>query len=226
MRSYSLQDVKGKPLDWKLDELFGQKRNGCFIELGANNGLRQSNTAFFARERDWRGVLIEPSPSGFSACLQNRPESRCFHAACVAPDYSSPFVEGDFNGNLMSSVDGKRLDSKDKGKDKGKGKDKERIRVPARTLESILDECDSVDTIDLLSLDTEGYELPILRGLNLEKYRPRYMLIELYQWDYEAVLEFLGSHGYTCLGNFSNYNKEEKPDWDGTHNDYLFKLNC
>ncbi len=214
MKSYSLKDVKGVPLDRKLDDLFGHKREGFFIELGANNGLSQSNTALLARERGWRGILIEPSPSGYSSCLQHRPDATCIQAACVGPEYGSPFIEGDFNGNLMSSVSGKRL-----------GK-RPTTRVPARTLENILDGCQPLPPIDFLSLDTEGYELPILRGLNLKKYRPTYMLIEIYNDDYDAIVSLLKEHEYELLENFSNYNVDEKPDWDGTHNDYLFRLSA
>lgn len=209
--SYSLQDVNGVPLDWKLDELFNQKENGFFIEVGGNDGITQSNTALLTKERGWKGVLVEPSHDGYLSCKINRPESYCFHAACVGPDYASEWIEGDFNGGLMSSVNGIRCNSQ------------QLVRVPARTLESILDNCGFVPTIDFLSLDTEGYEFPILQGLNLNKYRPRYMLIEIYSWDYETIIEFLKSHDYECLSNFSNYNSIQHPRWDGTHNDYLFK---
>jgi FkbM family methyltransferase len=209
--SYSLHDASGVPLDWKLDELFNQKQNGFFIELGGNDGITQSNTALLAKERGWKGVLIEPSHSGYVSCTINRPESYCFHAACVSPNYTNEWIEGDFTGHLMSSVNGKRLNSQN------------RVRVQARTLESILDDCGSISTIDFLSLDTEGYELPILQGLNLKRYRPHYMLIEIYSWDYEKIVDFLKSHDYECLSNFSNYNHTQHPGWDGTHNDYLFK---
>jgi len=50
--------------------------------------------------------------------------------------------------------------------------------VPARPLTSILDEC-QVSRIDLLSLDVEGYEAEVLAGLDLNRYQPRYMLIEV-----------------------------------------------
>ena len=46
-QSYSSFDNKRNPLDKKLDNLFENKRNGVFIELGAFDGLTQSNTAFF-----------------------------------------------------------------------------------------------------------------------------------------------------------------------------------
>ena len=46
-QSFSSFDNKKIPLDEKLDHLFENKRNGIFIELGAFDGLTQSNTAFF-----------------------------------------------------------------------------------------------------------------------------------------------------------------------------------
>jgi len=77
-------------------------------------------------------------------------------------------------------------------------------------------------TIDFLSLDTEGYELNILKGLSLDKYRPRYMLIEIYNKDLNAIVSHLKEFNYTLESNFSNYNYIDNPHWDGTHNDYLF----
>ena len=50
-----------------------------------------------------------------------------------------------------------------------------------RTLESILDELDAageIRPIDFFSLDVEGYESQVLRGLNLDRYRPRMILVE------------------------------------------------
>ena len=62
---YSLGDNKDIPLDKKLDILFSSKRDGVYIELGAFDGLSQSNTAFFEFYRDWTGVLIEPSKGSY-----------------------------------------------------------------------------------------------------------------------------------------------------------------
>lgn len=208
---FSHVDAYNIPLEQKVDALFEQKENGFFIELGANDGLTQSNTAFLAKTRGWKGILIEPSKKAFDQCVQNRPESLCFHAACVSSDFSGSFVLGDFtDGSLMASVNGGRLH---------RGLQEQ---VAATTIERILDDNLQSSTIDFLSLDTEGYELPILEGLNLKKYRPRYMLIEIYEKDYEKITNFLTSNGYQMHSNFSGYTKELCPHWDGTHNDYLF----
>ena len=53
------------------------------------------------------------------------------------------------------------------------------VRVPARTLTSVLDEA-RAPVPDLLSLDVEGYELDVLRGLDLERYGPGVIVLECY----------------------------------------------
>jgi FkbM family methyltransferase len=209
--SYSLSDSKGLPLDKKLDFIFNRKKKGFYIELGAFDGITQSNTCFFELNRDWKGILIEPSKSAFELCCKNRPNSIVVNCCCVSNAFNSNTLLGDFNSTLMSSVNGARLKSNDL------------IEVKAKTLEKILDENISNDIeIDLLSLDTEGYELHILQGLNLDKYRPRYLLIEIYATDYDKILSFLQCKNYILHSNFTNYNKINSPIWDGTHNDFLF----
>ena len=83
----------------------------------------------------------------------------------------------------------------------------------------------NIKYIDFLKIDSEGYELNILRGLNLNKYRPNYMLIEVYKVDYNNIVEFLKENNYNLICNFTNYSKKTNPCWDGTHNDYLFMNN-
>lgn len=207
---YSHLDNTGIPLEVKIDELFKQQINGFFIELGAYDGLFQSNTAFLEMNRNWKGILIEPSIKGYTACQKNRPKSICLNYACVSNTYTEEFVSGDFHHNHpMSSVNGERLSSNNL------------CKVKAITLEKILDE-HHCNTIDFLSLDTEGYELQILEGLNLTKYRPRFMLIEIYLKDYDSIIAYLQKYNYRLHANFTNYNRVTNPRWDGTHNDYMF----
>ena len=219
-KNYSLCDSDNKFLDNKLDELFERKQNGFFVELGANNGILQSNTAFLEKNRNWSGVLIEPNIKNYEFCKLNRPNSICYNYACVSDDFTDEFVYGDFNldpndqTSLMSSVNGTRLNLFKKNLTK----------VPASTLTNILDR-QLIPKIDLLSLDVEGYEYSVLKGLNLNKYTPTYLLIEIYNFDFEKIVDYLKDNKYQLVCNFSNYNKINNPNWDTKHNDFLFKFN-
>lgn len=46
--------------------------NGYFVELGANDGVNQSNTLYFESFRGWHGVLIEPYLPNFNRLVRNR----------------------------------------------------------------------------------------------------------------------------------------------------------
>lgn len=206
---FSLFDSKGIPLQDKLNFIIS-KKNGFFIELGANNGLTQSNTAFFELFLGWKGILIEPSYRGYTLCKRYRRNSICLNYACVSNEYNEEYISGDFKDNLlMGSVDGKRRSNKNL------------VSVKAITLDKILDEYCNCN-IDFLSLDAEGYEFEILKGLNLNKYRPNYMLIEIYTKKYDTIVKYLEDNNYKLHSNLSNYNKIDRPKWDGSHNDYLF----
>ena len=217
-KNYSLCDSDNRFLDNKIDELFEGKRDGFFIELGANNGLLQSNTAFLEKNRNWRGILIEPNARNFEICKINRPNSICYNYACVSNNFTDEFIYGDFdlppNGNesLMSSVNGLRLNS-----------NHNMSRVPVSTLTDILDR-QTIPKIDFLSLDVEGYEYSVLNGLDLNKYKPTYLLIEVYNVDFEKITTYLKNNNYELISNFSNYTKQSNPNWDGTHNDFLFRI--
>lgn len=45
-------------IDFKLEKYLDYS-NGYFVELGANDGVRQSNTKYFEQFRKWTGTLIE-----------------------------------------------------------------------------------------------------------------------------------------------------------------------
>ena len=95
-------------LDLRLIEAIAPNPGGYFVELGANDGVRQSNTYKLQRHFGWTGLLIEPSPRRFVECVANRafgnrPEVRC--AACVPLDFHDRFVEIE-DADLMSVAKG------------------------------------------------------------------------------------------------------------------------
>ena len=205
--SFSNLTNKGIPFDLKLnEEIFFNKENGFFIELGAYDGLTQSNTAFFEKTKNWTGILIEASRDRYEQCVKNRPNSKCVNTACSATDNAS--ISFNHENGLMSKVVDDGVYSCD-----------------TSTLETILDNCEVDRNIDFLSLDVEGHELEVLEGLNLCKYRPNYMLIELWDDNEFDVKTLLYDNNYRCLGNYSKYNTRDNPSWgdSGYHNDYLFE---
>ena len=168
-------------LDVKLEKYLKYK-NGFFIEVGANDGFAQSNTYYFEKLRGWQGILVEPIPKLFEKCYKLRRKSRVFNCALVSSNFTDTHVKMKY-ANLMSLVEGAMSDAEKEAEHIENGLRCQKIDksytidIPVRTLTSILDECE-VKEIDLFSLDVEGYELNVLKGLDFERYRPKYMCIE------------------------------------------------
>jgi hypothetical protein len=95
-------------------------------------------------------------------------------------------------------------------------------KVLVRSLQSILEE-NEINHVHFFSLDTEGYELQILNGVDFTKTTFDYLLIEIYDHDYEQIINLLSNNGYDMIQNFTMYNERDNPGWGGNHNDYLFK---
>ena len=218
VESYSLCDKYGVPLDIKFINKIIQDskndpslnvQNGVFVEVGAHDGIMQSNTMLLEKSYGWSGILIEPSESLQPKLLLNRPHSKCFCCALGNFEENNTYVYGDFDGSSMSSVSGERLNKE------------ANTRVLMRSLQSILDE-ENVSYINLLSLDVEGYEYNVLNGIDYDRTTIDFMIIELYAIDYDLIVSFLSGKGYDLVENFSLYDNSI-PGWDGTHNDYLFK---
>lgn len=200
-RSYALNR-----LDHQLDAIM-RLRNGVFVEAGANNGKSQSNTLFLERCRGWHGILVEPIPELYEACKNFRSKCRVYHAALVAEDYSSDSIQMQYC-NLMSLVSGamKTEDADAQHVSLGaqvQGVVPYMVTVPARTLSDILDDA-GVEHVDLLSLDVEGFEGSALRGLDLDRHAPTYILVE--QRFPEEIEGYLSSR-YDVLADLSHHDR-------------------
>jgi hypothetical protein len=69
-----------------FERFFYGKRGGVFVDIGAYDGQKFSNTLFFERYLGWSGLCVEPQAAAFRK-LSSRRACRC-EQVCV----------GDFEG--------------------------------------------------------------------------------------------------------------------------------
>jgi FkbM family methyltransferase len=214
MGSYFRKFHSLNKLDENLSNLLPH-RNGYYVEIGANDGISQSNTLYFERKKNWSGILVEPDKHNFRLLMKNRRKSnKFFNCACVNFEFKESFIEFIYS-NLMSVTvndesDFDKFNTHALSGMKFLAKDEiiETYLVPAVNLESILDQASAPYLMDFFSLDVEGNELDVLKGLNHNKYRFKYILVETNE--FVTISSFLNNAKYHFMEKLS-------------HHDYLFK---
>jgi FkbM family methyltransferase len=148
-------------------KFFGPKR-GIFVEVGANDPVSGSQT-WLLEQNGWRGVLVEPQSAHYQKLCAQRKNSQVFQVACSAPGQ-----EGEMD-LLLATENGSSTLRKQRDTHGTQFVGAERVKVT--TLDQVLQSA-GIAQIDFLSLDVEGHELEVMRGLDFEKFRPALILIE------------------------------------------------
>ena len=152
--------------DVLLWQHFAGKRDGFFMEVGANHPTKLSQTWFF-EEQGWKGILVEPLASKCDLLRAHRPRSVVVQAAVGAPEQRGraefTIAAGDDMLSGLKTHDGVTAAATE--------------WVDVRTLDDLLGELGN-PKLDLVSIDVEGLELDVLRGFDLQRHRPGVLLIE------------------------------------------------
>jgi FkbM family methyltransferase len=146
----------------------GTANKGFFVEVGANNPFDLSQTWHLAQE-GWKGVLVEPIPDLCKSLRKNRGESIVIEAACGAPNAESTATFTIAKDSGKSTLSTEFLDKRSAIDSK--------ITVRMTTLDDIL-ASESIETVDFVSIDVEGTQYDVLQGFDLQKWKPRLLLVE------------------------------------------------
>jgi FkbM family methyltransferase len=175
---------------------------GFFVEAGGHDGYFQSNTYYLERFLRWNGILIEPIPELYEKCKKLRKNSLVLPYALVDDDYQYDEVVIEYRG-ARSRIEGAIEDIEDDENKKRKAiKDKispYKIKVPAKSLNWICEK-NNIKKIDFLSIDVEGAEELVLKGINLNKLKPSYILIEANKP--QEIDRYMKLNGYTVVNVF------------------------
>lgn len=159
--------------DSMIWDLVGRKLDGFYIEVGAFDGYHFSTT--YALDcMGWSGLLIEAIPERYEECRVRRPSARVVHAAlggrgsCGAATFQ---VTKDAEGGMASY-----LNTSPELAKTIENVARHPVTVPLTSMNELLR--DHRGEIDAASLDVEGGEAQLLDGFDLERFRPKVLLIE------------------------------------------------
>ena len=204
---------------WIID-LTNAKTDGYFVEAGAADGIRWSNTYVLEKHLNWQGICVEPIDGLYELLIKNRKicENICLYSEEKEIEFLEYVIYDLPRTNLLdalykySGYSGikkhihesrheayhrynkfyKRWDNIPTGNT---------IKKHTITLESLLDKHNAPNIIDYISLDTEGSELAILKNFPFNKYTVMAFSIENRYCD-----DLLKHKGYIQVKNkFDNY---------------------
>ncbi|MCB1076739.1 MAG: FkbM family methyltransferase [Verrucomicrobiae bacterium] len=167
---------------WVMDQMFPNLRGGYFVDVGAyhmSNGY-MSYTLALERQRDWTGLLIEPN-TALCGPLRSRKAS-LINSVVSSGGETLQFQFGDRGCTSKIVASGG-------------------VSVPTETLTCILDRMKAPLQIELLSIDVEGHEFDVIKGIDLQRYRFGCIIIEANSQK-AKIVSHLGKNRYHFIEQF------------------------
>jgi FkbM family methyltransferase len=181
------------PEEWIARDFFGDKKDGFFVDVGANHYKVTSNTYYLETTLHWSGIAIEPLKEFQADYEKFRPRTRFF-----------PFFVSDASNQRAKMYvleKDKQISSGEKGFTEQQGKKSQELEVPTITLTDLLDS-EKVQVIDYMSIDIELWEPKALAGFDIERFRPKLVCIEAHPEVRQQILEYFARHHYVVVGKY------------------------
>ena len=186
-----------------------------FIQIGANDGVIYDPIHRYVNCYRWRGILVEPLRDCFARLQSNysgnsklifeniaissKDEVRPFYRIKEGLDYLPEWCKGlgTFNQDVLLTHRWALPDIE---------RYVERIDVPCISLSMLLEK-HGVEAVDLLQIDTEGYDYEIIKQIDFEWFKPALIAFEhqyIARQDWEDCKNLLKNHGYSMTHHLGN----------------------
>jgi FkbM family methyltransferase len=185
-----------------------------FVEIGSNDGEQHDHLRPFILGRDWNGIMVEPVPYVFERLRANygHVDRVALENVAIGPrDGTLPFYHlvdatEDERRDLPDWYDGIGSFSRDAVLSHRRDIPDVDRRIVAADVQVVTFEslCDrhGADRVDLLLIDTEGYDWEIIRAIDLTARPPQLLVYEHYHLtpdDRAACAEHVRAAGYRTL---------------------------
>ena len=172
-----------------------------FVQVGANDGITDDPLSEFILRGNWRGVLIEPVRSAFTALKTNYVgiDGLTFLNVAVAdhPGEAEIFTCGNSRVPPLSRAFVEK---------KSGGSPIESYRVQLADLTEVMERY-LPEGVDVLVVDAEGYDAVILSTVDFLRHRPKLILFESHnvsQSDLDALTGSIEPLGYVFIRMYAD----------------------
>jgi FkbM family methyltransferase len=179
--------------EWFIRDFFHDRRDGTFVDVGANHYRNSSKTYYLETELGWSGIAIEPQREFAEGYAQHRPRTKFL-----------PFFVSDVSNQTAKLYVLKRLSvvsSSNREFVEGFGKPDEVRDVPTITLDDVL-KAEGISHPDFVSMDIELHEPHALKGFDIDRFRPSLVCIEGLLPVRQEILNYFAEHRYVLVGKY------------------------
>ena len=173
--SYLNRKIKSKKISYSLtgidlivDYIF-KKNKGIYIDVGCNHPVYSNNT-YLLYKKGWQGINIDINEKSVKLFNLFRKNDLNINLAVSSKKTELEYINFHDKSpiNKIKTTFNKDLHPLDKIK-----------KIKSDTLDSIIENSKYKDKkIDFVSIDVEGYEIEVIKGFNLKKYKPSIIVIE------------------------------------------------
>jgi FkbM family methyltransferase len=175
------------------------KRDVTFLQIGAFDGEADDDLRELVVKHALRGLLVEPQPAAFARLqktYRDQPQVTLLQAAISDRDGVCDLYCRRGEASMAASFDRDHL------RRHGIPDDQiVRHEVVCHTIESAL-RVAGFESVDLIQIDAEGCDWPIIRSIDFTRIRPAILRFEYRHMrasEADACLELLAGHGYQFL---------------------------
>jgi FkbM family methyltransferase len=170
-----------------------------FLQIGAFDGVGEDDLRELVAAHNLRGVLVEPQPEAFARLqhtYRNQRQVTLLRAAIAETEGPRDLFCHRSHASMAASFDRNHL--------KKHGISDHDIvaqPVPCHTVASALREA-GLNDVDMIQIDAEGYDWPIMRSIDFTRIRPRILRFEyrhMSDADADECIAHLASHGYRFI---------------------------
>lgn len=180
--------------DLIIEKLLGKKKDGFYVDVGANHPTACSNTYRFYK-KGWRGINIEPNQINIQKFRRIREED--INLGIGISQKKGKMVFYEFFETALSTFSKEEAEKNIKvGK-----KLKQKVTVSVEKLSDVLNKYAKGKEIDFFSIDTEGFDMEVLKSNDWNNFKPTIICLETagrgYTEDYsQEFMEYLSKYGY------------------------------
>lgn len=166
--------------DWFIFNNYFRGRqygDGFYIDVGANNPKTLSNTLFFDKCLGWKGICVEPNPIYHKGYTQRscRLAPHCVWKEKKSLFFDLPHTDSKGTGGMIMNCTEDGVCT-----EKALGRVQ---KITCLSLDEIMQqyapEGGLPQTIDLLSVDVEGFEIDVLQPFNFPAYNISVVTVEI-----------------------------------------------